>query len=255
MKRGGLFFLLLPLIFAVLSIAGDKKPPCADILSHCPRRGCAEAGTPDAYSNSAKYNLSPKGPLRTLTFEDFQSLQQQVEAKFNGKYHTLSKSDRLRLRHLEIGGEEIGEGRLVEIVGFIAVKPSKSEPHANLSGESVNCRLPRAENNDFHISVTPGLDKSEFKGIVAEMIPQRRNEKWTQELLKKVQEAHRMVRVRGQLFFDNHHYVNDDENKPMGGQPKRMSLWEIHPVTQFDVCTAPQCTAGGSGWTPLADWK
>lgn len=255
MKRLGLCLLLLLSTCAGFGSPGDKKGPCKDILSDCPRRGCADLGTPDALSNTAKHNLSPKGPLRTLTFEDFASLQEQVENKFNGKYHTLSKPDRLRLRNMEIGGEQIGERRLVEIVAYIAVLPAKSKPHANDSGESVNCRLPDGENNDFHISLTPGPGQSEYQGIVVEMIPQRRNPKWTEDLLKTVQGKHLMVRVRGQLFFDNHHYVNRDETKPKNNQPKRMSLWEIHPVTQFDVCTAQLCTATGSGWTPLADWK
>jgi hypothetical protein len=37
----------------------------------------------------------------------------------------------------------------------------------------------------------------------------------------------------------------------------RLSIWEIHPVTAFYVCTATGgCpTADGTGWTKLEDWS
>ena len=64
-----------------------------------------------------------------------------------------------------------------------------------------------------------------------------------------------MVRVRGQLFFDNHHKVNSDPNHNIANQPKRMSLWEVHPITAFDVCTKTTCAIDSDGWQPLAEWK
>jgi len=149
----------------------------------------------------------------------------------------------------------VGEGDLAEIIGFIAVSPANSRPHANASGESVNCRLPGSENNDFHISLTPRPNGSEFEGIVVEMVPQERHENWTAAQLRRVQQARRMVRVRGQLFFDNHHKVNSDPQNNITNQPKRISLWEIHPVTEFDVCTTATCTADGAGWQALEEWQ
>ena len=44
------------------------------------------------------------------------------------------------------------------------------------------------------------------------------------------------VLVRGQLFYDNKHLVNSDPDDVKPRQPKRFSLWEIHPVTEFHVC-------------------
>ena len=87
------------------------------------------------------------------------------------------------------------------------------------------------------------------------MIPQQRNKAWTEARLHEVQKAHLRVRVRGQLFFDNHHVVNDDPKLGLSNQPKRMSLWEVHAVTHFDVCTAQHCEATSSGWKPLEEWK
>lgn len=251
MELVAISFLLL--LLGGAAQAADKKP-CAKVLSGCPTRGCAKETTADALSNIGKHNLKPKGEVKTLNFKDFEELQAQVEKKFNGKYSTLAKPDRARLRKLQAAGETVGEGDLVQIVGYIAMRPEDSKPHANDSGESVNCRLQGSENNDFHISLTPAPNGFEYDGIVAEMIPQRRAATWTEERLRKVQQANLMVRVRGQLFFDNHHKVNRDQKHNIKNQPKRMSLWEVHPVTQFDVCTSTKCEANGSGWKALEEW-
>lgn len=237
---------------APLAVGGE---PCFSPLSKCPLRGCAKANTPNAFSNILKHNRKPQGDLKTLTFADFRNLQEKVEQLFDHEYATLSKPDRVRLRKLELGGETVGEGSLVEVVGFIAVLPDGTKPHANRSGESVNCRLTGSDNNDFHISLTSQRDQSEFEGIVVEMVPQGRDENWTEARLKQVQKDKLQVRVRGQLFFDNHHRVNDDENNNISNQPKRMSLWEIHPVTEFAVCTKTNCIADDPAWTPLEDWQ
>lgn len=255
MRTLGLGLCLSLLIFCGNALAAKKKPPCFKPLSSCPLRGCAKEDAPDSFSNILKHNLEPSGDVKTLTFKDFESLQAQVETKFGGHYSTLTKPDRARLRKLTTSAGQVGEGNLVRIIGFIAVQPSTSEPHANESGESVNCRLTGGGNNDFHISLTPKPDGSEFDGIVVEMIPQQRNQDWTTGRLKKAQQEHRAVRVRGQLFFDNHHKVNSDPAQKITNQPKRMSLWEVHPVTEFDVCTKASCEANGSGWTPLEKWQ
>lgn len=250
----GTIVLVLASGLAVLPAAGAKKKPCFEPLGKCPLRGCAAKDSPDALSNRLKRNRNPQTPLKTLTLADFQRLQALVETRFDHAYSTLAKSDRARLRKFTLGALTVGEGDLVEVLGYIAVKPTGSKPHANTSGESVNCRIPKAVNNDFHISLTAQPSGSEFAGIVVEMIPQQRPEEWTEGHLKQVQKANAMVRVRGQLLFDNHHVVNDDPDAPVGKQPKRMSLWEVHPVTGFDVCTQTTCTADGDGWKPLSDW-
>lgn len=238
---------------ATASGSGNKS--CEPTLDACPTRGCAKADTPSALSNILKHNLAPTGYVIALTFSDFAKLQAEVETLFNGHYSTLDAPDRVRLGHLKLNGESVGEGDLVEIVGYIAVLPGKSAPHPNSSGESVNCRLQGSKNNDFHINVTPVPNGSEFQGIVVEMIPQQRNEKWTTGRLRAIQKASLMVRVSGQLFFDNHHKVNSDPAHNLRNQPKRMSLWEVHPITAFDVCTDSKCTIDGAGWEPLAEWK
>jgi hypothetical protein len=59
--------------------------------------------------------------------------------------------------------------------------------------------------------------------------------------------------IEGALLYDNMHVTNGDANNPLGGQPKRFSLWEIHPITSVKVCkkaASSQCDPDRP-----ADWK
>jgi hypothetical protein len=63
-----------------------------------------------------------------------------------------------------------------------------------------------------------------------------------------------MVRITGQLFYDNAHFPNGDSSHPISGQPKRFSLWEIHPISTIEVCKRANnsCDVSkDSDWTPL----
>jgi hypothetical protein len=108
-------------------------------------------------------------------------------------------------------------------------------------------------NVDFHIPMVADDDDTEFEGIVVEMIPQDRNEGWTSKKLKRTARERRPVTVRGQLFYDNKHLVNDDPDDVVPRQPKRHSLWEIHPVTAFLVCMArnKKCGPNSQQWRKL----
>jgi hypothetical protein len=66
----------------------------------------------------------------------------------------------------------------------------------------------------------------------------------------------KQVLVIGGLTYDNEHFVNDNPASPKSGQPKRFSLWEVHPITAFYVCPAGDgCDPGQLGqWMSLADW-
>jgi len=74
-------------------------------------------------------------------------------------------------------GAAVSEGSFVEVQAFIVGLPNR--PSANTSGESVNCRLPRKENNDFHIPIARRWTHSEFQAVIVEMIPQHRPDGWS----------------------------------------------------------------------------
>jgi hypothetical protein len=56
----------------------------------------------------------------------------------------------------------------------------------------------------------------------------------------------------GSLTYDNEHQVNADKTHPRGTNPKRVSLWEVHPVLEFYVCPA---NATCDPQTPTAQWQ
>lgn len=210
--------------------------------------GCEEEGSAHALGNILKHTMPPAGTPIKLTLDDFGQLQDQA-TELVGQNKDLDQEARNKLRELSLksSNKTVSEGNLVELTGFLIGLPNR--PGAS-GAESVNCRLTGTANVDFHIPLGRNADDSEFEGIVVEMIPQGRNEEWTTKKLKRAAREARPVIVRGQLFYDNKHFVNDDPDEPRGGQPKRFSLWEIHPVSALLVCMAPNKRC-----TKLSQWK
>lgn len=219
---------------------------CQPNLDACPTSGCETEGTPHALMNEAKRNVPPGAPV-TVAFSDLQALQTATDAVVT---QGQDIPDRTVIQNLTVGSTTLGEGMAVQVSAFLS--PDKPGPHPN-SGESVNCDLRGTANNDFHIPVTETAGLSPYAGIVVEMIPQNRNAAWTVASLKALQTNQTQVKVVGQLFYDNAHVVNGDPDNPIGGQPERFTLWEIHPISQFLVCSnGTGCDVNSdSGWTAL----
>jgi len=221
---------------------------CAVNLAACTPDGCSQPGTTHAAMNQQK-GVFATGDPTILTFGDFDTLQSNVESVVELGQEV---DDRSVLKN-QLNG--VGEGSAVRIVAFLA---PGTGPHPN-TGESVNCNLTGPSNNDFHIPVVEEAGQDEFHAIVVEMIPRgenspKRNAGWTITTLQTLLTSGRMVRITGQLFYDNAHFPNRDSSHPIGGQPKRFSLWEIHPISAFGVCkrTNNSCdVSNDSDWTPL----
>jgi hypothetical protein len=209
--------------------------------------GCSAAGSAHGLVNQLKRTVPPEGTPTTLTFETFSQLQSAaVELVDQGV--DIEPADREKIKSIETAEGTVGEGSRVRLVAFL----SDGKPHPN-SGESVNCNLKSEPNNDLHIPVAETKNGSEFEGIVVEMIPQDRPANWTSANVQKLRG--KVLLIEGGLFYDNLHFVNGDKNNPMGGQPKRFSLWEIHPITSVMVCkktTVSQCDPDqASDWKPF----
>src|SRR6266478_3301301 len=82
------------------------------------------------------------------------------------------------------------------------------------------------------------------------MIPHHRPLEWTACNVNDVANSGLRVRVSGQQFFDGSH-LPCKNGIPDGSNPKRASLWEIHPIYSFEVCPAGDCKNGG--WKPLEE--
>jgi hypothetical protein len=207
--------------------------------------GCSAAGSAHGLVNQLKRTVPPEGTPITLTFDTFSQLQ-ATAVELVDQSVEIEPADRDKIKSIETTEGTVGEGSRVRLVAFL----SEGRPHAN-SGESVNCNLKREVNNDIHISVAETKNASEFEGIVVEMIPQDRPANWTSSEVETLRR--KVLLIEGGLFYDNLHFANADASNPLGGQPKRFSLWEIHPVTSVKVCkktTVSQCDPDRA-----SDWK
>jgi hypothetical protein len=255
---------LLPLVLAVghgvlqgrsgqQAAVEDEGEVSVDTLSACPNSGNAEPGSAHALANELKRRLPAGGAPTLLTFDDFQILQKEADDSADvGEGRELDDSQRRALHQLAYSHGTVSEGDPVGVSGFLV-----GSAHPNRSGESVNCGLKGSANNDFHIPIAPTADSTEFDGLVVEMIPQNRPAQWNVTKIHKVQKLGLKVFVTGQLFYDNQHFVNDDEDNPKGGQPKRFTLFEVHPVTQLAVCkNSDSCDeTKPDQWTALENWQ
>jgi hypothetical protein len=155
--------------------------------------------------------------------------------------------------------QNFGEGRLVTLKAYVLKARQEG-------GESVNCKGHTPDDplfHDIHISFVAESnkpqtgdtkavsDRKECSGIVAEMSPHHRPDVWTADNVNKVAAAQALVRITGQQFFDSSH-VPCSNGAPVGSNPKRISLWEVHPIYRFEVCTGD---CGGAGqWQSLEEW-
>lgn len=214
-----------------LPFAGVRNPPADD---HCGIAGGSSDPAKQAES-MAKNNFCAKAQSpRVITYQELVSLQSQ-SANIPKKL-----PDRTVVRNL-------GEGQYVSYVAFI-----KNAHYSDVAaGEAVNCNIPGDATNDIHIVLLKDPTDDECLSTTAEMSPHYRPPDWTDKNLMTASAGH-PVRVRGQLFFDGSHTPCSGSSSP---NPKRASLWEIHPVYSVDVCTQTtiaECQGSTVEWTPLS---
>ena len=223
---------------------------CSASLDECPKRGCAQPDTAEARDNAIKRTRPAAGTPVTLSFDDLMELQQQADQHVGQGPDDLSKPQREALGGLKVSAGTVAEGDLVRVLGYIA--KGDRGLHVNDAGESVNCMLQAPQDNDIHIPLVAKPDDSEFRGVVVEMIPQDRPAAWNVDALKDIQTRGQQVWVEGGLSYDKVHFVNDDSARPIKDEPKRLALWEVHPIIRFFVCRKDHCDAQNeSDWSAL----
>lgn len=224
-----------------------------EIDAKCSSVGNGGDDTAKVLENQSKNNFCAQGPPVPITYEDFTGLQKFADD--NGLKKGLKTSRESLLNIFDSsGGSKIGEGQLVQVVTFLL-----KAHHSNVgSGENVNCKLTKEDDNDIHIELTMDRSVDEpdpCQSITAEMSPHFRPEEWNR--LTDLDKFDRPVRITGPLFYDNSHTPCHDNVRP---NPKRISVWEIHPVYQFEICKAKTkdlkaCDVkDNSVWIPLEQW-
>jgi hypothetical protein len=225
------------------------SPEATPIDSACGLSGAGVGAA--AAQNELKNNFCASGTTpKLITVDDLKNLQAQVES-FSPAINFGDKDspDRPKGPTKDRGPlQQMGEGGLVTLRGYVFKARQEG-------AESVNCakNVPnQPAYHDIHISIVSSHDEtSECSGVVVEMSPHHRPQEWTAANLGKVVAAALPVRVTGNLFFDSAH-VPCKQGQPASGNPSRISLWEVHPVYTFEVCTGA-CDGAGQ-WKSLADW-
>lgn len=216
--------------------------------------GIEGKGGAETNQNEAKNNFCAPDPPKPVTLADMVSLQQNVQQNQainfgNPRSHPFSSTpgpatDRGPLHNL-------GEGDEVVLQAYVLIARQEG-------AESVNCgaAFPPKDNasHDIHISLVQNPGDTECSGIVAEMVPHHRPEEWTADLVNEVAQSKLPVRVTGQRMFDSSHSPCSS-GKAQQGDPSRASLWEVHPIYKFEVCTNTKGDCSSGGWVPLEVWK
>ena len=222
-----------------------KTPPAID--SQCGLQG---SGGEETNQNIAKNNFCATGTPKDVTITDFINLQTKVNDDPSIPFGDTSQGGRPKGPAVNRAPlQALGEGTLVRMQGYVLFDKAET-------AESVNCgtNVPdQPAYHDVHIElVETATNTDECSGIVSEMIPHHRPDSWTAENVQQLVTAKLPVRITGQLFFDSSHFscLND---AGVGENPKRASLWEIHPIYKFEICGSNTCS-DGTGWIPLDQW-
>jgi hypothetical protein len=228
-------------------IAGSFVPACMPfngqkipaIDEHCGVLGGSSDPSKQAQSKAKNNLCAATGPSQPITYQELLDLQAKASSE-----NVKGLPDRSPLTQL-------GEGRYVEYVAFI------EDAHYSdvAKGEAVNCNIPGDTTNDIHIVLVQHASDDPCSSTTAEMIPHYRPSGWTDKNLSAIKQH--PVKVRGPLFFDDSHTPCTATSRP---NPKRASLWEIHPVYSLQVCRLldlDQCrnSTNASDWVALEDWS
>jgi hypothetical protein len=109
------------------------------------------------------------------------------------------------------------------------IEPFESIPQNGGSGEGTNCKFNQTGDVDTHIAVVEKAGDGEADSIVVEFTPRflKKHPNWTRAKLAPWLDSENPVRVSGWLMLDPDHAAH------LGKY--RDTLWEIHPITKFEV--------------------
>lgn len=199
-----------------------KTGPCVSTIGQCPAEGCGGDAELNKLKNVEDAADNPQG----MAIDDIVAIKQPKK--------WTSGQNRASLA-------ELGEGDPVVIEGFI-IHAKQAE------AESCNCNLNGRAATDFHVNLVSDPDLTVDDSVVAEITPHIRPKGWTLTKLQSLAGERSYVRVTGYLLFDSQHVS-------VSGGP-RATLWEIHPITAFEVCSGgnPKACQQGETWQPLEDF-
>jgi hypothetical protein len=131
------------------------------------------------------------------------------------------------------------EGVAVRTTGFLTHKTNVEDTG---SGESTNCHFHADDDVDWHIYLQENPTDTMETAVIVETTPRiRKLHHWDPTVLDKWVSSSKPIRVTGFLMLDPEH--RNQVGKFRG------TVWEIHPITNIEVCNSSSC--GDSDWVPL----
>jgi hypothetical protein len=228
-------------------------------LAGCSKSAKAEY---DPYLDFLKNQLVPptSPATETLDPQKLQALENAIPTSLGPNNHRDFSSQFVKL----------DEGEIVQATGYLYYAEQTS-------AESCNCERAGPVDSDYHIGLgfdasrvaeaktKPASGSSQFhdlqsNSMIVEITPYYRAKDEPAWTLAKLTALYGVqVKVVGQLIADNDHYLAAQDCGMKGAVASscwRLSIWEIHPVTAFFVCsTNSDCAKTDTGWTRLEAWS
>jgi hypothetical protein len=228
---------------------------CSASFDACPTAGCATRPEHRAANRLKRRFPKASAPRQLIDFATLRDLQEATDHLGVPQGEVLSSADRAKLKNIAVGNRTFAEGDAVILAGFLAADRTIRCG----SRESVNCNFNNGANGpcdktDIHMPVVEQAGQLEVDGIVVEPVPQgKKVQFWTPPALASAQQNQHLLKIVGSLFYDSQHIVNTGG---AGTQPKRFTVWEIHPVSELFICTRADnaCDpATTQDWAPLGE--
>jgi len=110
--------------------------------------------------------------------------------------------------------------------------------------ETVNCKAIDPMYRDTHIEISLRMDDPEAQRVIVEVTPRWRavesdhGDDWKTSTLQAALIG-KHVRFRGWLLYDKEHEGQAENTAPGKSGNWRATVWEIHPVTSFEILSSP----------------
>lgn len=235
MRRILTLFVLATLILGLntYAFAGPRRAvrrspaQCRPNLASCPLQGCGGRGT-DPLLNEQKNRTDSASSPEDITITDIKRKSQPRRWPVGQARNSIQGP-----------GKEGSEVRLMTFMKRVTQS----------GAESCNCGLTGPGNTDLHITLVSrltGPQSVNAAGVTAEVTPRvvaQDHPEWKRANIQRFAVG-KFVRITGYMMLDTQHI-----SRPL----VRATNWEIHPITNIEVCTAriSDCRAG-TGWKTIA---
>ena len=178
-----------------------------------------DGGDPVQYTLKNRADAPKPNQIHDVTWDAISGLD--YPGKNGG---TFAKPHRKDWKASDLAAITPVEGVALRVVGFLAaIKPQTGNE------EGTNCGQSEAGDVDFHLALVKNSGDEEKTSIVIEFTPRflKDHPNWTKAKMTPWLNSNDPIRVTGWLMYDPNHKAH------LGKY--RSTLWEIHPITKFEV--------------------